>query len=62
MILPFRRGIVFPRSFAKIKSSREYLNFRTAFDKYLLDIIGLDRDSDEENQLCSEKKLLSFLK
>ena len=35
---------------------------KTAYDKYLLDIIGLDGESGEENRTFSRKKLLSLLK
>ena len=35
---------------------------KTAYDNYLLDILGLNRESGEENQAFSSKKLFSFLK
>ena len=35
---------------------------KTAYDKYLLDILGLGGESAEENQTFCRKKLFSFLK
>ena len=35
---------------------------KTAYEKYLLDILGLDGESGEQNQAFSRKKLFSFLK
>ena len=35
---------------------------KTAYDNYLLDILGLEGDTGKENQVFSGKKLFSFLK
>ena len=38
------------------------MKIKIAYDKYLPDILGLDRESSVENQAFSRKKLLSILK
>ena len=61
------------RKFLKSKDSKDrkaFLNskhgvkrkIKTAYDKYLLDILGLEGDTGKENQVFSRKKLFSFLK
>ena len=64
------------RLYNKFKKSKEskdrkaFLNskhrvkrkIKTAYEKYLLDILGLDGESGEQNQAFSRKKLFSFLK
>ena len=53
-----------------IKDRKAFLNsehgvkrkIKIAYDKYLLDILGLDEKSGVENQAFSRKKLFSFLK
>ena len=53
-----------------VRTEKPFLNskhgvkkkIKTAYDKYHLDILGLDGESGEENQAFSRKKLFSFLK